>query len=167
MSFSCSFDFSQDKISSILPSTKTARRRLISGVTIATQLIHKLVKPGKLIPSRCANQIRIDQLLIVETEANMRTARAAVLRKPDTTVERELRGLDLADRRCQKATKFQSLFFRDKGFQILDFGLVFSYEHYERYFGDAGDPGIADQLWVERRGRSVPRDNGWTWFSNP
>ena len=43
--------FSHYRISSILPSTNTARRRLISGVTSISPFIHKLVKPGKII--RC------------------------------------------------------------------------------------------------------------------
>ena len=81
----------------------------------------------------------------------MGTAQTAVLRKTDAAVEWKLRGLDLTDRRRQKPTKFRSLFFGDGGLQILDFGLMLSHEDNQRDFGNTGDPGIADQLRVERK----------------
>src|SRR6516162_7328800 len=81
----------------------------------------------------------------------MRTARASVLRKTNTAMERELRGLDLADDVCQQSTKFRSLFFRNRRFQILNLQMMLSHKHNERHFGDAGDPRIADQLWIERK----------------
>jgi len=48
VSFSCPFVFSQLKISSIFPRTRTARRRFNSGTTAARPLIYKLVKPIKI-----------------------------------------------------------------------------------------------------------------------
>src|SRR6516162_195098 len=151
VSFSCSLARSQDRISSIRPSTKTARFRLISGVSMAPRLIHKLVQPSKVVPSRCPNQIDIYQLLIIEAQTDVRAVRAAVLGKTNTAMERELRGLNLADGIGQQSTEFGSLFFRDGGSQILNFGVMLSHERHERHFGDTGDPGIADQLWVERK----------------
>jgi hypothetical protein len=64
---------------------------------MAPRLIHKVVQPGKVIPSRCPNEIGIDQFLVVKAKTNMGTARTAVLRKTDAAMERELRGLDLTD----------------------------------------------------------------------
>src|SRR6266852_4820495 len=57
---SCSLVFSQVKISSILPRTKTPRRRFNSGATAARPLIHKLVKPIKIARSCLAHEIRVD-----------------------------------------------------------------------------------------------------------
>src|SRR5208283_4837558 len=127
-SLSCSLTFSQDKISSILPSTNTARCRLISGVTISPLLIHKLVKPGKVARSRCKGKTGFDQCLVIETEPKVRAAHAAVLGKADPAVGRELSGLNLADYGCNKSAEFQALLFRDRGFEVLDLRMMLSHE---------------------------------------
>src|SRR5580658_8204323 len=90
--------FSQLKISSILASTKSARRRLSFGAASGLPLFVKIVKPIKVAGSCPANQIRVDQWLIVETEPKMRTAHAAVLWKADAAVRNELTRFDLAYR---------------------------------------------------------------------
>ena len=91
-------------------------------------LIHKVVQPGKVIHSRSADKICRNQRLIVEAQAEMGTAHTTVLWKADTAVRRKLGGLDLPDRRFNEPTKFQPLFLRDGGPQILDLGLVLPYE---------------------------------------
>ena len=102
----------------------------------------------------------------METEPEMRAAHAAVLRETDPAVGRELGCLDLADCGCHKAPKFLALLFRDRGLQVLDLRLVFSYEDNESHIGNSGHPRIADQLRVEGKqpggllritaGRSLP-----------
>jgi hypothetical protein len=62
-------------------------------------LIHKLVQPRKVVPSRATNQIRFDEFLVAKAEAKMGTAHATVLRKTDAAVGGELRSLDLVDGR--------------------------------------------------------------------
>src|SRR5208283_5650654 len=90
---------------------KTARLRLSSGGIGAPRLIHKLVKPGKVVPSCRPNETRIDQPLIVETETDMGTADATVLGKADSAVGGELGGLNLADCGSDEVAKFQALLF--------------------------------------------------------
>ena len=60
--------FSQVRISSILPRTKTARLRLSSGGIRGRRLIHKFVKPVKVARSCDADEICVDQLLVVKTK---------------------------------------------------------------------------------------------------
>jgi len=59
---------------------------LISGVTIVPLLIHRVVQPGKVVPSGCPNEIGIDQFLIIKAETNMRARSRA-----DNSFDRELR----------------------------------------------------------------------------
>src|SRR6201981_3730119 len=146
---SCSLVCSQDRISSIFPRTTQARRRLISGDTRARPLIQKLVKPIKIAGSWFSNQVRADQFLVTQTEAQMRTAQASVLREADAAVRRELARFDLANGRFDEATVVPALFFRNSCLQILNLGMIFPHEHHEPHIGDSTDPGIANQLWVE------------------
>jgi len=60
------------------------------GATIGNPLVHKFVKPIKVARSRPSDQVRVDQFLVPKAEAQMGTARAAVLRKADTAVRGEL-----------------------------------------------------------------------------
>src|SRR5580693_7747734 len=80
-SLSRSFAFSQANISSILSRTNNARRRLSFGSIIGNPLVHKFVKPIKIARSRPANQVLFDQLLVIETKAQMRAAETTVLRE--------------------------------------------------------------------------------------
>src|SRR5271170_4063908 len=71
--------FSQARISSILSKTNKARRRSSLGASIGGPLIHKLVKPIKVARSWSTNQVDVDQLLVIEAEAQVRAADATVL----------------------------------------------------------------------------------------
>jgi hypothetical protein len=62
---------------------------LSSGAIDGPRLIHKLVKPGKGIPSCRANQIPISKALIPQAEAKMGTAQTTVLRKSNAAVGRD------------------------------------------------------------------------------
>src|SRR5713226_9037367 len=81
----------------------------------------------------------------------MRAAHAAVLRKPNPAVRNKLSRFDLTDSCFNQATVLSTLFFRDRCFEVLDFGQAFSHEHNHAHFGDPTDPGIANQLRVERK----------------
>jgi len=135
----------------ILPRTNTARFRLSWGGIDAPRLIHKLVKPGKVTRSCRTDEIGIDQLLVIETKPEMRTAHAAVLGEADSAVGRELGSLNLIDRCSHKAAKLHTLLFRDGGLEVLDFRVMFPHKDDERHVRNASDPGIADQLGVKRQ----------------
>jgi hypothetical protein len=74
----------------------------------------------------------------------MWTARASVLREADAAVRRELARFDLANRPFDDATILAALFVRNGCLQILNFGMIFPHEHYERHIGNPTDPGIAN-----------------------
>src|ERR1700680_1031985 len=81
----------------------------------------------------------------------MRTADAAVLGEANSTVRRKLTGLDLPRSRFDQSTKFLALLFRDGRSQVLDLRHVLAHEDDQSHIGDAADPGVADQLRVERQ----------------
>jgi len=58
------------------------------------------------------------------TALGPRRAGLPVLRKTNPTMDRELRGFNLVDRRCYKPTKFQSLFLRHGGFKFPTTGRI-------------------------------------------
>src|SRR5215470_5089976 len=95
---SCSFVFSHARISSILPSTNKARRRLIFGDGIGRPLIHKLVKPIKVARPRFSDEVGRYQLFVAEAESQMRAAHASVPRKPNAAVWVEVPRLNLVYR---------------------------------------------------------------------
>src|SRR6267143_3294187 len=80
----------------------------------------------------------------------MWAAQAAVLGKADTAVRNKLSSFDLADRCLHEATELLALLFRDRRSQILNFGSVFPDENDQRYFRNPTDPGITNELRVER-----------------
>ena len=136
-------------MSLIFPSTKAARRSSISGMSNMAGLIHKLVQPRKVVPSRATSQIRFDEFLVTKAEAQMGTADTAVLRETNATVVWKVRILDLVDSCGHYIAKFPALLFGDGGPQILDFGMVFTDEYHESDFRNAREPGIAKKLGVE------------------
>src|SRR6266478_590997 len=75
---------------------------------------------------------------------------ASVLRKADTCVRNKLSPFDLADRRFNEAPELLTLLFRDGRSQVLNLGSVFPDEDDQRYFRNPADPGIANELRVER-----------------
>ena len=98
----------------------------------------------------------------------MRAAHAAVLREADPAVRGELARFELTDGRFNQPAEFLALLFRDRGLQVLDFGQLLSHEDDEGHIGNAADPGIADELRIEREkpfglfripaGRGLPID---------
>src|SRR6266849_7834518 len=81
----------------------------------------------------------------------MWATQAAVLRKADTAVRNKLSRFDLADRCFHEAPELLTLLFRDRRSQILNFRGVFPHEDDQCYFRNPTDPGIADELRVERK----------------
>jgi len=63
---------------------------------IGASLEIKLVKLTK-VASRAADELRVDQILFSQTEAQMRAAQAAILGKANAAAGRELGGFDLPD----------------------------------------------------------------------
>src|SRR3989449_4782525 len=119
MSFSASLRFSQARISSILVRTNRARRRLSLG-SMGGFSVRKLVKPTKLFGSRPPHQSGLDQILPSQTEANIRTTAAGVLRETDATMGQELGGFDPPDGVFDQLAEFAALVVRDRGTQVLD-----------------------------------------------
>lgn len=112
-------------------------------------LIHKVVKPGKVVPSRRADEAGLDQPLVAQAKTKMRTANATVLWKPYTAVGWKLGCFDLIDGCREETTEFQALFLGDRGLEVLNLRLMLSHEHDKGYIGNSGRPGVADKLRVE------------------
>jgi hypothetical protein len=148
VSRSASFCRSQAKISSILPNTNSARRRLNFG-GIGVCLVIKLVKPTKVFGSWPPDQGGINQLLLSQAEPQVWTCAARILRKTDAAVRREVCRLDSPDRVLGQMTKLLTLHVGDRRAQILDFHQPFANEYHQSHFSDAGYPGIANQLGIE------------------
>src|SRR5216684_1489640 len=81
----------------------------------------------------------------------MWAAQAAVLGEADTAVRNKLSRFDLADRCLHQAPELLTLFVRDRRSQILNLGSMLPDEDDQGYFRDPTDPGITDELWVERK----------------
>src|SRR5713226_4570633 len=81
----------------------------------------------------------------------MWTTQAAVLGKADTGVRNKLSRFDLADRCLHKAPELLALLFRDRRSQILNLGTMLPHEDDQCYFRNPTDPGITDELRVERK----------------
>src|SRR5712692_10325858 len=81
----------------------------------------------------------------------MRAAQAAVLGKADTTVRNKLSRFDLADGCLHQAPELLPLFFRDRRSQILNLGSMLPHEDDQCYFRNPTDPGITDELRIERK----------------
>ena len=69
--------------------------------------------------------------------------------KADTAVGQELGGFDLADGRFDQLAKLLTLFVGDRGAEVLNLDHAFADEDHQGHFGDARDPGVADQLRIE------------------
>src|SRR5580704_3965553 len=142
--------FSHDKISSIFESTNTARRRLSFGATRGLPLVVKHVKPIKVGGSWLTNEFGFDQLLVAEAESEVRTADAPVLRETDSWVRRELGRFDLTSGSFNQLAKLLPLLFGDRSQEVLNLRDAFPHESHNGDVGDARDPGVADELKVER-----------------
>src|SRR6266481_3683859 len=81
----------------------------------------------------------------------MWAAHAAVLGEADTAVGNKLSRFDLADRCLHKAPELLTLLLRDRRSQILNLGSMLPDEDDQCYFRNPTDPGITDELRVERK----------------
>ena len=106
----------------------------------------KLVKPIKLFCSWAPDEGGLDQFLASETEPDIRTAAAGVLREADAAVRQELGRLDLLDGRLDQLTEFAALLIVDGGTQVQNLDQALAHENHLSDFGDAADPGVANQL---------------------
>src|SRR5229473_3779670 len=81
----------------------------------------------------------------------MWAAQAAVLGKANAAVRNKLSRFDLADRCLHEAPELLTLLFRDRSSQILNLGSMLPDEDDQCYFRNPTDPGITDELRIERK----------------
>src|SRR5216683_984821 len=81
----------------------------------------------------------------------MWAAHAAVLGEADTAMRNKLSRFDLAYCCLHEAPELLTLLFRNRRSQILNFGSMFPHEDNQCYLRNPADPGIANQLRVERK----------------
>src|SRR5712692_99247 len=81
----------------------------------------------------------------------MGAAQTAVLGKADTAVRNKLSRFDLANRCLDQAPELLTLLFGDRRSQILNFGSMLPHEDDQCYFRNPTDPGITDELGIERK----------------
>src|SRR5713226_647705 len=81
----------------------------------------------------------------------MGAAQTAVLGKTDTAVCNKLSRFDLANGCLHKAPELLPLLCRDRRSQILNLGSMLPHEDDQGYFRNPTDPGITDELRVERK----------------
>jgi hypothetical protein len=61
----------------------------------------------------------------------------------------ELGRFDSSDRVFDQVAELAPLLVRDRGTKVLDLNQPFADEYDLSDFGDAGDPGVANQLWIK------------------
>ena len=147
MSRSVSFCRSQARISSILVRTNRARLRLSFG-GIGGYLINKFVKQTK-INSGFAHQSGLDQIALVEAEAEEGAGGTGILWEADATMRQEEPGLDPSDCVLDQGCELLPLLVRNRGPEVLHFDQPLADENYLSDFVNAGDPGVADELRIE------------------
>jgi hypothetical protein len=110
----------------------------------------KLVKPIKTLCSWTPDQAGVSHLLLAKTKSHIGTAAAGVLGKADTAVRQELGGFDSLDRVPYQATKLLALLVGNGCFQVLNLDQPFPHKDDLGDVRDASDPGIANQLRIQR-----------------
>jgi len=111
-------------------------------------LVIKLVKPTKVL-SRSPDYAFLHQFLPSQTEADVGTAGAGVLGKADATVPQKLGGLDPPDGVFDELAEFLALLVGDRGVQVLNLDQSLADEDHLGDFGNARNPGVADQLRIQ------------------
>ena len=142
--------FSQDRISSILESTNTARRRLSFGATSDLPLVVKHVKPIKVGRSWLTNEFGSSECFVSNTKSEVGTADASVLRETDSWMRRKLGSFDLTSCGLDQLAKLLPLLFGDRSQKVLNLGNAFPNESHDGNIRDARGPGVADELKVQR-----------------
>src|ERR1700737_4358920 len=142
MSRSISFCFSHARISSILVRTNSARLRLSCG-GIGGYLVSKFVKQTK-INSWLRHEGGLDQVRLVEAEPDEGAGRARILWEADPTVGQKEPRLYPPHRVRNQRGPLLSLFFGDRGTQVLNFNQTLADENDLGDFVDARHPRIAD-----------------------
>ena len=111
--------------------------------------VRKLIKETK-VNSWLADESRVNQFLSSKTKPDVGTACARVLGETDAAMREEISGFNLLDCVFDQMTEFFPLLISYCRWQILNFRHSFADKDDLRDIGDARNPGIADQLWVER-----------------
>ena len=84
-----------------------------------------------------------------QTQSDVRATRAWILRKTNAAVGQKLCRLDPLDGICDQGSEFLPLFVRDRGPQVLDLNQPLADKDHLGDLGNAGDPGVANQLGIE------------------
>jgi hypothetical protein len=92
-------------------------------------LVIKLVKPTKALCSWTPHQTGVNQFLLPQTESDIRTGSARILRETDSAMRQKFRGLDSADCVFDKMAELLALVLSDRGSQILDLDQPFTDEN--------------------------------------
>src|SRR5579862_2217039 len=142
--------FSHARISSIFESTNTARRRLSFGAKRGLPLVVNNVNPIKVGGSRLTNEFGCGQSFVPKTQSEVCTADAPVLRETDSWVGRELGRFDLTGRGFNQLAKLLTLLFRDRSQEVLNLRNAFPHKSHNGNVRDARNPGITNELKVER-----------------
>ena len=108
----------------------------------------KLVKPIKAFCSWPPDESGLGQLLPPETKPDIGTAATWVLGETDSAVGQELGRLNLPDCGLNQLAELAPLLVVDGGVQVLNFDQSFAHEYHLCDFGNAGDPGVANELRV-------------------
>ena len=92
----------------------------------------------------------MNQFLSSKTKPDVRTACARVLGETDAAMREEISGFNLLDCVFDQMTEFCPLLISYCRWQILNFHHSLADEHNLCDIGNARDPGITDQLRIER-----------------
>jgi hypothetical protein len=103
-------------------------------------LVRKLVKPTKVFYSWASYQSRRGQILPAQTEADVGTAGAGVVRESDATVGQKFGGFDSSDRILDQSPELFGLFVGDNCPEVLNFDQTLADEHQSSDVSDTGDP---------------------------
>src|SRR5579864_2922805 len=148
VSRSVSFRCSHARISSILPRTNTARRRLNFG-GMGGSLVTKLVNPIKTVCSWTPHQRGVCQSLLSQTKPQIRTAAAGILRKANSAVRQKVSRLDAANGAFYQMAELLTLFLSDGSAQVLNVHQALPDEYHLGDFRNPGYPRVADKLWIQ------------------
>src|SRR6266853_1408163 len=149
MSRSLSTRCSQARMASIFDSTNRARLRFSLGIS-GGWLVRKVIKDTKGA-SRPANQSRLNQILLTQAKSQVGTTHAGVLWEADAGVRQKAARLNLSNRFLDQRSELLALLLRDRGAQVLNFDQALAHEHHFGYLSNARNPGIANQLRIERQ----------------
>jgi hypothetical protein len=110
----------------------------------------KLVKPTKVL-SGTPDKAGVDEFLSAQAQTDIRAGDAGVLGEANAAVRQELGFFNPTNRVLRQLTKLMALFLCDRGPEILDLNESLADENDLSDLRNAGDPGVANELWIEHQ----------------